>query len=338
MYYNNDYINTLSDDEICGLIAHEVAHVAFGDLWRRENRNVELWNIATDIIRNTILSNDGFRLPEGGIATNIPNHIRNKIMSMSVEDIYELISKPDDEICNIVKSGKLSDDHSMWGKAEIEPGLKEEWRENVSRTRQLIKTQGLATDNLDDIINDLLEPKLNWRELLHNAILNSIKNDYRLIPPNKRHIWRNMYLPSLKLDEQLDVAFVVDTSGSMSANDVAQGLTELVNICNQFSNYRIFYVQADYNIQSIIEITPGNLDIEKIKKITGRGGTRFPVSEIVDKIYHEYNTTPLMLIYFTDGYGGIAGHEPDCQVIWLVTSQNNFNPEFGVVIKYYSNQ
>ena len=109
------------------------------------------------------------------------------------------------------------------------------------------------------MVDQLLEPRLSWRELLRNSIVSSAKNDYRLIPPNKRHIWRGIYLPS-SWGEDVEVAFIVDSSGSMSNDELRDGLSELKGICEQFDSYRIWFAQCDWDLQELIELNPYNFE------------------------------------------------------------------------------
>ena len=61
--YNPEYVNALSHDERVFLIAHEVAHCAFGHPWRRDGRDHFQFNVATDLAINSELARHGFKLP-----------------------------------------------------------------------------------------------------------------------------------------------------------------------------------------------------------------------------------------------------------------------------------
>lgn len=81
VYYNPQFVNSLNSDEQVFLFAHEICHIAFDHIFRREGKIKELWNIATDGVINAFLMQDGLPLIEGGV--NIPDAI-----NYNAEDLY----------------------------------------------------------------------------------------------------------------------------------------------------------------------------------------------------------------------------------------------------------
>src|SRR5690242_20345889 len=61
------FVDTLTDDELKGLIAHEVMHCACGHPWRRDARDHTRWNEAADYAINAVLRDAGFALPSGAL-------------------------------------------------------------------------------------------------------------------------------------------------------------------------------------------------------------------------------------------------------------------------------
>lgn len=356
LYYNPDFVRELGIEQLQGVLAHEVSHVAFGDLWRRGARDPIRWNIASDIIRNVMLIAEGFSLPPGGLMANASHDDIEEARKLSVEEAYGKIK------VKVVKGkgkgngtislpggdadldGELIDDHDVWdraggekgklGKSQAKKELEQKWREYVSRARQIVKSQGKGMGSMDDMIDELLEPKMNWREYLRNFVLSSVMSDYQLCPPSKRHIWRGIYLPSTKKADEIEVVFVTDTSGSMSTEEIRDAISEVVGICQQFEGFRIWYVECDWDIQRITELTPYNYNLDEIKKVKGRGGTRFPVAHIMEQIQNEKGGSPVVLVYFTDGFGSVEGPAVDIPVIWLVCQKSDFKPGFGTMVEY----
>ncbi len=104
LYYNPEWIEKLNDDELQGVLTHEVCHVSFGHFFRNGSRDHELFNVANDIVINNILINDGITLPNpqkhGGLIPNnnrielIPNKlIISDIDKKTSEEIYDIIYK-----------------------------------------------------------------------------------------------------------------------------------------------------------------------------------------------------------------------------------------------------
>ncbi len=62
IYYNPEYLESLSVEEQTFVFAHEVCHIAFNHILRSEGKDPELWNIATDGVINQFLKRDGLKM------------------------------------------------------------------------------------------------------------------------------------------------------------------------------------------------------------------------------------------------------------------------------------
>ena len=87
IYFDPDYLASLSDDDKLFIIAHELMHVKFEHMYRimgkdGQRRDPELWNQATDAIINANLERDGFKIKEGYV--NMP-----EALNYSAEEFYE---------------------------------------------------------------------------------------------------------------------------------------------------------------------------------------------------------------------------------------------------------
>ena len=337
LYYDSTFIEGCSNTDLQTIICHEVLHAALSHVWRRGEREPIRWNISADSIVNWHLEQQGFNLPDGVI--KIP-----EAANLSTEEMYLKIKNVESIV------GKVIDDHGSWGKpigkgkaggeskdkgdssdgsskemtdiatqlaaAEREAkALEEKWKQLTAQARQIEKSQGRGMGSLEELIDELIEPRLSWKEILRNMITSAVKNDYRIIPPNKKHLWRGIYLPSI-YGEEIEIGYAVDTSGSMSTGEVKEGLSELKGICDSFQGYKIHMWQCDDGIQQYAELTPYNFDFPK--KIRGRGGTSFcPVFEDIDKKGIRLGC----LVYFTDGWGTIPTTRPYYPVVWLISNE-----------------
>jgi hypothetical protein len=103
-YMNTDFINKITEKELVGLIVHEISHLAMDDLFRVGNRNPKLWNIATDLVNNWCIHNDGFSLPPGVLLPDladgllkevdgfpIPPELHIDLNKTTSEEVYEAI-------------------------------------------------------------------------------------------------------------------------------------------------------------------------------------------------------------------------------------------------------
>lgn len=55
LYYNPDFMETLTDGQTRGVIKHEFSHVVFGHLTTRRKDKARLWNVATDLAINSMI-------------------------------------------------------------------------------------------------------------------------------------------------------------------------------------------------------------------------------------------------------------------------------------------
>jgi len=67
IYYNPDFLESLSVEQQTFVFAHEVCHIAFNHILRSEGKNFHIWNIATDAVINAFLKRDGLKMIDGGV-------------------------------------------------------------------------------------------------------------------------------------------------------------------------------------------------------------------------------------------------------------------------------
>jgi len=84
--YNEQFVMSLTPDELQGVVAHEILHLAFMHLYRRGGRNPMLWNYATDLVVNWILEEEGFVLPKGALYSK-------EFENMVAEEVYDILEK-----------------------------------------------------------------------------------------------------------------------------------------------------------------------------------------------------------------------------------------------------
>src|SRR5215468_5435087 len=80
--YNTAFVESLTPEELEGVLAHEVSHCALGHHCRRGSRKKRLWNVACDYAINPILLKNGLVLPAGAL-------VNSDYEGLSAEQIYE---------------------------------------------------------------------------------------------------------------------------------------------------------------------------------------------------------------------------------------------------------
>jgi len=95
IYYNTDFVESIPESEVQGVLVHEGAHVIFQHMLRRGNRNAKIWNYATDYAINIWLRDNGYDLPEGGL-------LDAKYRGQSAELIYRTLTSSDEALQDAV--------------------------------------------------------------------------------------------------------------------------------------------------------------------------------------------------------------------------------------------
>lgn len=312
LYYNPFFVGQLDSKMLRAVIAHETLHCALGHLWRRDKRKEKKWNYAADYAVNSLLKEEGFTLPDGCLYDKRYNQL-------SAEKIYG-------QLGDSVK-GELMDSHDCWTKhpgGETESGddfsdkkYDRIWQDRLARAATGAKLQGKLSKNIEKYIKERLRPKLDWRIILHDLIIALVKNDFTLIPPAKKHLWRNIYLPSLRT-EALEIAVAVDTSGSIDKKTFVKFIAEIKGITEQFNDYVLHLFFADNDVHSYLTLQPCDPWPKTFPK--KGGGTNFiPVFNAVES----ENLQIAALIYLTDGEGTYPVSAPAYPVIWVLSRDYN---------------
>lgn len=111
---NEKFLDTLTDAELCFVIAHEVMHPAMLYFERMSTRIPKLWNVAHDFAINLIIK----QMADANIKVLDSALLDEKYRDWSAEEIYDEILK-DSVIVNICTSG---DGEGKDGKGGQQPG------------------------------------------------------------------------------------------------------------------------------------------------------------------------------------------------------------------------
>lgn len=85
IYFNPDYINAVTIEEIEGFIAEECQHIMLLHHTRRGTRDPKLWNVACDQVIFNVLSDEGYFIPEYV-------NFDKAYAGMSAEEVYTVLA------------------------------------------------------------------------------------------------------------------------------------------------------------------------------------------------------------------------------------------------------
>jgi predicted metal-dependent peptidase len=337
LLWDRNFIDSLTIDEIRGLLAHEVMHCASQHHTRRGARDPEKWNEAGDHVINLILKQEGLQLPEGGLWDE-------QYKGMSTEHVYQMLPNPDPETTPqssefgvVVDAGSLGEGQGSTGQPGSAQGhtlspselaeIEQDWKVAVQQAANAAKAAGKLPAHLSQFVDEVVQPKIPWKDMLRNFCNQPMKGDYSWMRGNRRHLHQGLYLPSNFTEGLGTVVIAVDTSASVSMEELAQFQSELNCILEDTTPEKIHVLYVDTQIAGTEEYSADDLPVRLEAK--GRGGTRFePAFEWVEA--HEIN--PAVFIYLTDLEASFNMPEPHYPVMWVTTgNQKQDEVPFGTL-------
>lgn len=360
LFYNYDYVMSLTMDDLKFILCHEVMHLVHGHHTRMADRDIKDWNRATDYSINGNLMSCGF------------NHVDGMLFDKQFENMTA------DEVYNKLHGGKKQGNQqqqqqqnqqgqqqqqqqqggsgNQQGKGKPKPGQagevlpfpgsnpdgtateaeaaqqQQDWQIAATQANNFANKAGQGHSEIDRLIKELNAPKIDWREVLQRFVEQATKNDYTFKRVNSRYAHCGVILPSLYNQELPPIVVAVDTSGSVTNEDLKQFASEIESIM-QLHNVDITVIYCDDEIAGIEEFTAADMPLTLNAK--GGGGTAFaPVFEHIEK---EQLETPC-IIYLTDleCRESRIGKEPDKPVLWIQTGREKaIKMPFGEVIKMH---
>lgn len=190
--------------------------------------------------------------------------------------------------------------------------LATQWQLRLAGTAQQALRAGKLSASMARLIDDLLQPQLPWRMLLARYLTATARTDYSFSRPSRRE--GAAILPGLRA-AFIDLAIVVDTSGSIEPGEMQEFLSE-INAIKGSLNARIALHACDATLAAEGPWTyePWE-DLRLPAQLSGGGGTRFtPAFDWAAQL----ERPPDLLVYFTDAEGEFPKREPGFPVLWLV--------------------
>ena len=290
-YYNSRFIEMLKPKEIEFLFGHEVLHVVYDHMGRRVDRDPQLSNIAADYCVNQ----DLIKHRVGEKITTVPCLYDPKYDGMSYEQVYDILYENAEKIDIQSLIDKMLDDHldndgdeddsgegdGNQGGNGKRPRLSKAERDAIrDEIKEAVLAAAAASDGAGNIpagvkrlIQDMTEPKMNWRELLRMNLESTMKSDYTWMRASRKGWHMDAVMPGMNLEPMIDVAISIDASGSMLDRMLKDFLAEVAGIMEQFPNYRIHVLSFDTEVYNPQQYNSENL--ENIADYEVQGGWHF---------------------------------------------------------------
>ena len=357
LYFNPQFVETLSAAEIAGTLAHEVMHPALQHHIRRGSRNPRRWNMACDYAINPMLLDAGLTLPKDVL-------LDNRFRGMSAERIYNLLEEEE----QIQSSSSNAESESQGDATESggganssdsrnseengnEPSVPQspggigqvldapepedgevhtvaeqvrDWQIAVEQAENVAKLAGKLPAGVTRSLEAAQAAGVDWRELLGRAWSETTPADYSWTRPNRRHVWNGLYLPGVVCEGVGEIAIAVDCSGSINARQLGLFEAEVRSILAGQQPRLVHVLYFDTDVQKSETYHAGS----PIKLTpAGGGGTDFrPCFRWLE----ERGITPQTLVFLTDLWGSLPEQAPPYPVLWASTDMRS--APFGLVI------
>ena len=362
-YYNKHFVAAMSPEEQIFGVGHEVLHNVYDHLNTDiiGNRDRRLCNIAQDYVIN----NDLIDAQCGEVITLVQICQDWKYRGMHWMEVYDELFKQAEEEGRVidVKTLDMHMDSNGQGESEGEEAgegddpagtgnndgtngpikyTKEEKEiianemKNAVVNSAKVAGAGNLPAGVKRLVKDLLNPQLDWRQLLAMQIQSVVKSDYTFSTPSRKGMDAGIWLPGMDREQTIDIALALDMSGSIMDEMARDFLSEVKGIMDQYTDFKIHLFCFDTEVHCPAVFTQNNMDEFMDYELGGGGGTEF---DCCFDYMKEEGIVPKKLIMFTDGYPwGSWGDENYCDTLFVVHGggYGGKTPEspFGITVPY----
>ena len=318
--YNPKFVESLSDEEVKFLVAHECFHPMLEHIYRLKGRNARKWNKAGDYVINKLLTDE-----------KIGKFIQGGLLSDSIyaagggttDGIYNIL--PDEDGAGNGDYGIGDDLEEAEGSEAEQAQQQAEWKVKVAQAAQAAKMMGKLSANMERFVGEFLNPKVDWRDVL-SRFLTKCKDDTRSFArPNRRFLSQGLYLPTSTGERLGRVAVYVDCSGSIGDREISEFAAEIRAIHEDMRPEALHVGYFDAEVSHLDVFTP---DDSVVVTPHGGGGTAFsPIFRHIE----EQGINPVACVVLTDLCCNDFGPAPDYPVLWV--SNHSDAAPWGEVVK-----
>ena len=332
IYYNKKYMENLNEAERNFYLLHQLYHCIFMHPSRMINKDIKIANIAADFLVNYYIDIEKNEFKKAGIIISVPKDAymikdekyKLELNKLSFEQLYEKIynqkenkisATPQQITKNNNSNGNNSSTLNIYGnnidlnKIKSDLILPKNIEKTSSNMRRIIqesiitskvygsKLIGDMPGSLIRRITELIVTRVPWYKYLRRYLSNIMQDDTSFDTPDKNHIYRKMILPGPYEDENYieDILFLIDTSGSISEEDLNNFLFQAYNICKDFeANGKVIFF--DSIVQDVFDINKENLN-----KLPLYGGEGTDVN-VALKYVKDKKLKYSCILVLTDGY------------------------------------
>ena len=346
-YYGRAFIDGLADSEFRFLILHETYHKLFKHLttWDHLYKDdAQLANMACDYVINLMIADenrDMFAVMPKDAEGNAIGLLDEKFRNMDTAQVYKILKQEQEENGGGGEgegegegegaSGGL-DEHDWEGAQEMDADEQRELAQDIDQAvRQGALTAGKVGSGGNRAIDQLLQPEVNWREVLREFITETCRgnDDSTWRQPSRRHLAMGILRPSGITERVGELVIAIDTSGSIGQQELTKCLSEIKGVCDMVKpeSIRILYWDTKVCAEEVYGATGTPLEqLTQTTKPAGGGGT---MVQCVPDYIQEKNINAQAVIVLTDGYLGGDWGAWTMPLLWGILDNKSARPTIG---------
>ncbi len=347
LLYNSNYLKGTEDKEILKILEHEGMHLLNKHLPRlikilnnevnilRKKTKINIWNIASDCAAN---EQSGLRKPIiiNGVPCKpcLPENYKLKPNNVTEYYFYKLLNRVEKK-SKIIKYDSF-DNHNEWCKnlnnvadqnalaRKVENYIQNIVKESVTSFN---KDRGSFPGHISSLIESILAPpQVPYYQIIRKLVRGSRFSKFKRSPTkinrkrtyvfNLKNIEQISPFPGKTRDMSFNIVILIDTSGSMSNDDIAEGLSGIKNIIEKDKHCKVTVLEVDAGVEKEYRVK----HIRDIQfDVKGRGGTMlFPGLVRAKQLNCD------VCLAFTDGYVEDLNSKPlkemPKKIIWVINA------------------
>ena len=271
LFWNKNFLSSLTPLEVSGLLKHEALHLVFGHVAERRRDPHIVWNYSTDLAINSLITQN--ELPKGGLipGVQLPKLTEEEIENISdkqlktynkfsklISDLpsgktseyyFDILSKSD-EVQNLLESGLFDtpgsvniegfDSHSIWDdisneEADLMKAKLDELIKDATKEGES-KGWGSVPGSLRKNLIKRFSRQIDWASLLRR-FCGHLKSNERTSSIKRLNRKYPGVHPGVKKNYKPKINVYVDESGSMSDDVLEMLYGELESLSKHIDFY-----------------------------------------------------------------------------------------------------
>lgn len=360
--YGRGFVESLNDKQLAFLIVHEAMHKTYRHLTTWQNlfkKNKRLANMAADYVINLqIVGMDSY-----GTTVEMPRDADGEVLGllderfkdMDTKQVFDILLKEQDgkrrgnrkdgDVGGQSEDGSTSpddgdgddgttlDEHDWEGASKLSQEERDQLARDIDQAiREGAILAGKNKGRLPRGINDLLHPKVNWKDALADfvktAAAGADQSTWR--KPNRRYIANDIVMPSTHSLRLESIVWAMDTSGSIS-EELGRFHAEAKKLSLEVMPESVELLYWDTEVAAHESYSGSS--VENFVSEThpqGGGGTQ---PDCIPAYLIEKQIKPQCIVVFTDGYffshDAALWQQMGVPVLWCVVGNKQFTPIYG---------